>query len=900
MKNLFENKLVIFLTKFIFWSWNGLFLILIVSLVIPLIGFGVFKGLINGEIPLDFFIILTLGVAVPIISTIIAAKKFIKNPQKLFVLFYGIEAPLVGVLFLRLLVFRELTPGTMHLLVLFIIGTILFLYDLFYEYKSIKHRIISYIAYSILLIFGIYSTLIILMYFFPLAGTFIIEFLKFEWISALKYIFQSFYFIIFILFFLFSATVFLILPITLPILYIGKFIKSFKFNSEQYSKNMLIAIALLVFIVNIALFQILNIQAQEKVYKDFPYLNSEKITLEQKKSIIKNQKLIKKALVNQYLAPYRYISPEKGSNSISELYTHVFSLAKNDAQNFQNFHNFLLKPFLYKGETLNFDDYLAQEKYRYFFDNEIQKAEKKAVTKALQSRWDRDEVLAGLMNINDEKVHVDTQKISFTEENGIAEIELFETYTNKTNGMQEIFYYFSLPQNAVITGLWLSNEASVEKKYKFQVSPRGAAQQVYNNQVSENTDPSIIEQTGPGMYRLKAFPVLPLNNFDKNAEKPVFKIYLKYLCIEKDGKYNLPKMSEKRNVFFDKKTDLYINNEKAEKKNSWWPQNIVAKTKFEPEKMSDSACKIMKFSPQINIEKAKIALIIDPTYSMNFATNDLVKLFSDYPNINGNVFFAENDTFAIRNIEDFNIKDYFFFGNTSSYNILKNFKTLNLEKNYDAIIFITDAGSYEAENDNLSIIHFQKPLYFLHLNNNLPKSYNDATLETIIKSGGTTAGNFKNIIENISFQMQKSEKNQIYDPENSLIWQFNEVNNVINSIKNENLQKIAAKQIINLTVQNSDSVNLNTLDFLHRIALENNIVSQFSSMIVLINIKQLKALQNAENKNDRFDREVESGVENLTKPNNPFTVTGTPEPEEWILILFSIAIIIFTMVKIKR
>ena len=35
---------------------------------------------------------------------------------------------------------------------------------------------------------------------------------------------------------------------------------------------------------------------------------------------------------------------------------------------------------------------------------------------------------------------------------------------------------------------------------------------------------------------------------------------------------------------------------------------------------------------------------------------------------------------------------------------------------------------------------------------------------------------------------------------------------------------------------------------------------------------------------DRFKRQVESGQEQLTQPINPFTVSATPEPEEWMLM----------------
>ena len=58
-------------------------------------------------------------------------------------------------------------------------------------------------------------------------------------------------------------------------------------------------------------------------------------------------------------------------------------------------------------------------------------------------------------------------------------------------------------------------------------------------------------------------------------------------------------------------------------------------------------------------------------------------------------------------------------------------------------------------------------------------------------------------------------------------------------------------------------------------------------MIVLVNDRQREQLKAAESKRDRFDREVENGVEQLETPFNPMEnaqVSGVPEPDVWILL----------------
>ena len=58
-------------------------------------------------------------------------------------------------------------------------------------------------------------------------------------------------------------------------------------------------------------------------------------------------------------------------------------------------------------------------------------------------------------------------------------------------------------------------------------------------------------------------------------------------------------------------------------------------------------------------------------------------------------------------------------------------------------------------------------------------------------------------------------------------------------------------------------------------------------MIVLVNDQQRRALEQAEQAGDRFDRALEPGSEQLPKPHNLLSVNATPEPEEWLLLLVS-------------
>ena len=83
--------------------------------------------------------------------------------------------------------------------------------------------------------------------------------------------------------------------------------------------------------------------------------------------------------------------------------------------------------------------------------------------------------------------------------------------------------------------------------------------------------------------------------------------------------------------------------------------------------------------------------------------------------------------------------------------------------------------------------------------------------------------------------------------------------------------------------------NLETLDNLHALAVDNSIVTPYSSMIVLVNQQQRTLLKQLENGQGRFDREFEDVGE--TEELSPFAVTGVPEPEEWLLIILAVAML---------
>ncbi len=84
-------------------------------------------------------------------------------------------------------------------------------------------------------------------------------------------------------------------------------------------------------------------------------------------------------------------------------------------------------------------------------------------------------------------------------------------FQNTTTSNQEVIFSMELPNSAsTVTDLKLG----LNLEYTWVIAPRGAASRVYQDSLRRNTDPALLEQTGPLTYRLRVFPV-PGNNDSK-------------------------------------------------------------------------------------------------------------------------------------------------------------------------------------------------------------------------------------------------------------------------------------------------------------------------------------------------------------------------------------------------
>ncbi|MEM9927410.1 MAG: TIGR02921 family PEP-CTERM protein [Cyanobacteria bacterium P01_D01_bin.50] len=901
----------------IFWLWNLTFLAVVYFGILPFLAPSLFEGTFRGEIPLEFSLTVVALVAIPTVCSIIGAWKFIRRPLQLIRLFYGVEAPLFLLCWLRLFLIREMTPASIHIIATAGLSIAAFFVDLFWGYHNRRKTGLQWmqlLANSLMLLFGMYAGVLLLFYTLPAAIVFVQEFFKFEWLRILadSFTYGVWYSPLFFLLFFFSFALFLIMPSVLSGMYLYTGQKVIEEFSEHHGKKRGLAGFLGVLFASVILF--VSLQQQPQV-QAFSLLNNQPTKSSDRQVLLSKSNEIKSGLINAYLSSYRYLSTIKDNNHISAMYRQTLGFNKPTADKVQEFYNFFMSPFLYNGSEQDIEK--AEELYEEFFDKPIQKAEAPAITHAVRSTFDREQVKAGLLNINEKKVWLESQQVTVKEQGDWAEVELYELYKNQTPEVQEIFYYFSLPESAVITGLWLGDTSDLDKRFEFVVSPRGAAQKVYNSQVRRErpVDPALLEQVGPRHYRLRAFPI-PRNNVERenrrlpSTETPrptEMNLWLTYKVMVEDKGVALPTLGEKRNIFWTNQTKRIRNGKQVKIEKDVWLEDYIKTGKSKPKSHEIELPEGYKITAKPLSKKdysfpenQRFALVLDSSRSMGSHIKELSQNLTWLKRYSGkndaDLYITASGKAKpqfLEDIREFKADKFTFYGSLQTPEMLKQFNQLRGDKTYDAILLLTDAGSYELSKDNKDIPTTSAPLWMVH-NGELPFSYTDGMIKAIQDSGGGVSTSVTEVLQRIATKAKLGES--VIDVVDGYAWYLDKSEN--NKNKQSEFQQLAARQLIRGLSKQVKLDNLESLDAIHAIAKKYKLVSPYSSMIVLVNDEQRRLLKEAEAAEDRFDRKLESGKEDLTKPNNPLKTSVPESSNGWVLVGCGLLLVFF--VKRKR
>jgi putative PEP-CTERM system integral membrane protein len=866
-----STKVSTTLFNIFFWMFNASFLLVIYIGFLPFIGLVFLSDTAAGQIPLNLLIPFIGLVGVPTTCTIAGFRPKLKRASlSLFQVFYGIEAPLLLLCLVRFFVLRDLTPASSFLLVTGLVGTIATVHWLVKGREpNVQANLWHLVGLSLFLFTSLYGVAIALFFVIP----------------SLQIILSAGFALV-----LMSITVFpLVVLMTgatsfpfgmLPVAWQGwkqNFLKAIIRYGQPKATAFVSAIAILW----LGGFIALQYQPQNQA---FALLKTPPQTEGDRQVLLQKSEVIRQGLLNAYLSSYRY--PRSGEDKFIYQYYHDTVMIPDIlAQGIQNTFNFVTHPFKYGGTAG--DRAKAEKLYAEFFDAPILRKEQSAIQNAVTSTFNRGEAKASLLDVNQQRVRLAQQDIAIKPQGDWAEVELHEVYENQTLNPEEILYYFSLPESTVVTGLWLGETANRAASFPFQISTRGAAQQVYTQQVARNVDPALLEQVGPRNYRLRAFPI-PAKGSGK------LHLWMTYKTMKQDNEWPMPTLNEKRNVYWTKGTQRRINGKTASAQDQWLPDEVSA-NKAQPVAhqlaLPSGGTVLAKPFAQKDYSLPKnkrIAVILDESYSMNAHRQEVEKAFQW---LQGNIL-SKNQTDLyltastpaqpkkVAGIKKFDVAKAAFYGLLEPRQMLQQFQTLRQGAAYDAVLLMTDPGSYELTENSNMVLSMPAPLWVLHLGG-LQPAYDDATLEAIQSSGGSISTDVQDIMRRIGTQPSLGDGTSFLSVVDDYAWFLSQKPN--SSAKTEEaFAPIAARQWVTQVSQSIQPNQLKELDAVHELAKRYKLVTPYSSMIVLVNDQQKKDLKKAEKGSDRFNRTVED--QQLPQPSGLGQVSAVPEPEEWLLM----------------
>lgn len=915
----------------LFWTWNVIFLAFMALGFAPTVLPEMLTAVRSGDIPASFIIYAIILTLIPALAVLLGLTWLRRQPERLFALGYGVEGPLMILLALRFFIVRQLTPPMALLLGVAGVGILVYLWHLLDAKVGQRGPILALlhlIGLSCLLLAGLYASIWIAFYALPLGvmGVRSIgDFFEGIWRELIRLDWRSIqwrmvpFTVLGIVLGIYSGTLVVLMPIAVSILYARAWWRGVQAVAASYSRPRALAISVAVIVIIIVVFIPLTRQPQHTA---FALLETPPANIDEAKALLAQQEAIRAGLLNAYLAPQRYISAVGEVQHVRDMYTEALRLSDAQARQVQHLYETVARPMLYEPITpipptqqswqnraLINEPAEAAILYEQFFDVSILEGERDEVVQAVRSTWNIDQARANWLAVDDREIYLARQEVTVTEHGDWAEVELYEVYENQTTLRQEVIYYFSLPETAVITGVWLGNSDDRAERFPYIVAPRGAAQATYRNEVRRNLDPALVEQIGPSQYRLRVFPIEP-QIWGWNAERrqttitpgPAMHLWLTWQVMGTDAGWPLPYLAEKRNVYWDNDSVRLLNGDKLEAGDATWlPLTAASSKPIRPaahrvDFPNGQTVLVQPAQPTaapILGADVRLAVVLDRSRSMD----DLAKATAAALTEIGtwgtavDVYLTaapmRGEEASRLPLADLDIETIVYFGGQDAAELLAQFAALQGETTYDAIFVLTDGTGYATGATASPVPMPGAPVWMVHLDGRFPMGYDDDTLAVIQGSGGGAVGS----IADAYTRWLASRSSDAHDIVDGYTWRVLPTSDASSPDDDATFAAFAARRLIlaEMTAQRNQLDDLTTLDALHVLAREHGIVTPYSSMIVLVTTQQENLLKNLSQQDDRFERELEAVGE--TTPENALTVTGVPEPEEWLLLALAAALL---------
>ena len=935
----------------LFWGWNIVFLAFMFLGFAPNVLPELVTAVRGGLIPPQFLVYGLTLVSVPVAAVVLGLTLLRGQPDKQFALGYGVEGPLMIMLFVRFFVIGQATPAVIFIMGVAALGIAALLWQLLDPHIDRRGPALStlrVIGLSLLLLTGLYAAAWLSFYAVAVAGTLwsglsaIITDLP-EFFRAMSEFLVDLFttgelvFIPFVLLgitlMLFTATLFVLMPVAVVIIYVREWWRGVR--TFTWRRPLALAASAVVLAAVVGLYALVNRQPQHAA---FALLENPPTSPAEAQAMLNQQETIREGLLNAFLSPQRYLSAVGEVHHIAEMYRSTFNLSPQSAAQVQSAYEAVVRPLLYQpvtppqpienrwnNFTLQAESREAAELYATFFDEPIIDGEREAVVAAARSTWSMEQAEAAWQAVDDREIHLLEQTVSVTEQGDWAEVELFEMYQNQTGQRQEVVYYFSLPESAVVTGVWLGNSPNRDERFEYRVSPRGAAQALYRNEVRRNVDPALVEQLGPRQYRLRVFPIEPRqmrweerDNFAPTVEAgPPLYMWLTYRVLAQDNGWPLPRLAELRNVYWDSASVRRVNGRPFTGE-AWLPESVAATGPVQPQphQFEFATGDIVSARPATAADipplpdNLQLAVVLDRSRSMadHAATvkSALTELEATGATIDVYLTASEyrGEAPLVVPLAELQIDKLLYFGGQNAAELLAQFEALQTDRPYNAVLLLTDGTGYKlAKDDDISITTPAAPLWMVHLGGNFPLGYDDPTLEAIQASGGGVVDSVSAALNRLAVSLSPIAATA--DVVDGYVWETYLVQQAQADAVDaqfvsyspaaaaNDFGPFAARRLILAEMQRhqGDLSQLDTLDQLHAIAVEQSVVTPYSSMIVLVTDAQARRLAALEKQGDRFAREHEDVGETVPEPLN---VTGVPEPEEWLLIGLALLLLAWT------
>lgn len=870
------------LARLLFFGWNGLFLCTMGAGFVPMVWWTLMQDSLEGRVPLDFVIFSNIAVLIPVAATALGVKLW-RSPWRLMRLFYCVELPLFVVCLYRLFGIHELTLGSSVLFGFIGLGALGQLHTLLrvappagaWRYLDLMLRTTSLMAslyVALLASFFVIPTLFVL---FEITGRAMFLILPMALLAL-------------------SGVVLLLWPVVSVVASARGYWSAVRLVLRSRAHGGLRAAFVTASAAGLVwlAFSSLPAQPQRRVRDALSAEVGQNDAARLK--LMSQRELLRAGLVNAYLARYRYVENRSTSEgAVRSAYWHTVGIPLEYAETIQGWWNWWVSPLLYDGDFYE-DRAWATTTYGEIFDAPIERAEREALLAAISATFRREDREAGLLDVDRRRVLLVKQEIQVQESEGFADVEIHEVYENQTYDQEEISYHFSLPESAVITGLWLGETEDLERRYRFVVAPRGAAQAVYKAEVQRRVDPALLEQVGPRQYRLRVFPIPP-RVYDRraSADAPRMHLWMSYRTLPEGNRWPLPVLGERRNVYFEKSSERTLNGKVWRSAEAWMPEEERRHgSSFESTRLVDLGDNtVMRVRPALVPSVAPTLaghtlVVIDRSYSMaahSAAVAQAVSALEAAASGHGTLRYVLGPTHgrpepeAVTHVDP---RELAFFGSSRSKDLVRAMASELKAERFDAVFVLTDEGTYEHESDQQEKRDLGVPAYWVHLGGRLPLAYDDSTMETIQRRGGAAVTSVREALLRIDAGRESSET--FVSMADGFIF---ELSTPDGTEETGPMAALAARQLVSGATRTGRAEGLAGLDRMHAVAKRFEIVTPYSSMLVLVEDRQRKALAAAERADDRFDREVERGLEH-GGPN----ITGTPEPEEWALFFFGLAL----------